>query len=81
MSCQTCQSNRVAEIRGKCSDLFGMDYKNKSYQGYAVENIGIGGGDYIDIAYCLECGQIQGEFPVEDPEFINHEGENNEGDW
>ena len=27
--------------------------------------MGIGGGDYIEFAYCLDCGQIQKDFPVD----------------
>lgn len=26
--------------------------------------MGIGGGDYVEFDYCLDCGQIQGTFPV-----------------
>ena len=34
-------------------------------------NIGIGGGgDYIDISYCLECGQIQDKFPIAEEDII-----------
>ena len=27
-------------------------------------DMGIGGGDYTEFSYCLDCGQIQGRFPV-----------------
>jgi hypothetical protein len=36
---------------------------------YVSLGIGVGGGDYIEFKFCLECGQIQGEWPVEDPEW------------
>lgn len=64
--CQTCQSTKLAEIKGKCSDLFRMDMESENieYEGYIPYDLGIGGGDYIDIAYCLDCGQIQGSFPI-----------------
>jgi hypothetical protein len=26
--------------------------------------MGIGGGDYVAFSYCLDCGQIQGDFPL-----------------
>jgi hypothetical protein len=26
--------------------------------------MGIGGGDYVEFDYCLNCGQIQGQFPL-----------------
>jgi hypothetical protein len=25
---------------------------------------GIGGDDYVEIHYCLDCGQLQGNFPL-----------------
>jgi hypothetical protein len=33
------------------------------------DNLGIGGSDYMEFSYCLECGQIQDTFPVDDPEW------------
>jgi len=32
----------------------------KSNQNY----VGIGGGDYIQFMYCLNCGKIHGNFPL-----------------
>lgn len=26
--------------------------------------MGIGGGDYFEIDLCLDCGRVQGEFPL-----------------
>lgn len=67
--CQNCESERILKIQGKCSDRFGMWGNNgQEYYGYVPDNIGIGGNDNIEFSYCLECGQIQGEFPVNDPE-------------
>jgi len=68
MGCIKCNSDRIISVSGKTSDLCFTEYKDKEHDGYVVEDIGIGGGDMINIEYCLECGQIQGEFPVEDPE-------------
>jgi hypothetical protein len=31
---------------------------------YVPERVGIGGGDYVAFEYCLDCGQIQGRFPI-----------------
>lgn len=28
----------------------------------------IGGGDYLVFAYCLDCGQMQGEWPLKKTE-------------
>jgi hypothetical protein len=38
------------------------------HHGYVPRDIGIGGGDYLKMSYCLDCGQIQGEFPLENTE-------------
>jgi hypothetical protein len=60
MTCQRCNSARVAHICAKCSDL--CCFQNE--WGYVPGNAGIGGGDYVEFDYCLECGQIQGKFPL-----------------
>jgi len=77
MECQRCESPRVLEINAKCNDRFGMFLNDKSYDGYVPEDIGIGSSDYIEFNYCLDCGQIQGEFPVsgEEDAFDEMDGE------
>lgn len=67
MTCQTCNSDRIMLVSGKCSDMCSYSYKGKNEDGYVPSDVGIGGGDYIEIEYCLQCGQIQGKFPVHDP--------------
>jgi len=64
--CKTCSSNRIADVCAKCSDLCGYscDAQGIDYDGYVPDDVGIGGGDYIELEYCLDCGQIQGEFPI-----------------
>ncbi len=64
MECQKCESPRVLFITGKVSDRFDMELGDKMYTGYVPQDIGIGGGDYVEFDYCLDCGQIQGEFPT-----------------
>ena len=67
-NCQRCNSDRVASIGAKCSDCCGYDFGDKSSDGYVPYEVGIGGGDYVEFKYCLECGQIQGKFPVAEPD-------------
>ncbi len=64
MSCQQCKSSRVATISAKCSDLFNLTIGEADYNDYVPKGLGIGGGDYVQFAYCLSCGQIQGKFPA-----------------
>ena len=64
MNCQRCQSERVACISAKSSDCNGGTIDGKDFDGYVPKDVGIGGGDYIDLVWCLNCGQIQGAWPV-----------------
>jgi hypothetical protein len=68
--CRNCDSNRILCVGGKVSDMYYHKYKDKEYDGYVPEGLGIGGGDYISFNYCLDCGQIQGIFPVELDPFV-----------
>ena len=69
MKCQTCKSTLLAKVGGKTSDMCFVSYPSgKSHDGYVPGGIGIGGGDYIEFHYCMSCGQIQGKFPVSEPE-------------
>lgn len=64
MSCNKCNSNRVAEVSAKCSDCCGVNLGDSTHDGYVPKDLGIGGGDYIDFSFCLDCGQLQGNFPL-----------------
>ena len=67
MACDVCGSNRVMSVTGKCSDMCGILFQDKDYDGYVPNDLNIGGGDYIEFDVCLDCGKLQGEFPIEDP--------------
>jgi hypothetical protein len=41
-----------------------VDLAGLREQGYVPRDLGIGGGDDVHFAYCLDCGQIQGKFPL-----------------
>lgn len=64
--CQECESDRIAHINGKVSDTFYAEMGDNEHEGYVPMDMGIGGGSYIRFTYCLECGQIQGDFPLEE---------------
>lgn len=64
MSCQKCSSMRIASVGGKCSDCSWFVAAGKEHNGYVPGGVGIGSGDYIELTYCLDCGQIQGDFPI-----------------
>jgi hypothetical protein len=64
MTCKKCKSKRIVHISAKCSDLCYVSIADKEHDGYVPRDLGIGGGDYVEFKYCLDCGQIQGEFPI-----------------
>lgn len=62
MACK-CGSDRIASVTAKCSDCCYVELGSAHHDGYVPGDIGIGGGDYVEFKYCLECGQIQGPWP------------------
>ena len=62
----TCTHSRTASVNAKCSDLCFVRIKETAQErdGYVPDDMGIGGGDCIDFDYCLECGQMVGEWPL-----------------
>jgi hypothetical protein len=64
MSCQRCKSARILSVSGHASDCFGWSLGNRSDNGYLPSDFGIGGGDDIEIDLCLDCGQLQGKWPM-----------------
>lgn len=62
--CQRCKSARVAMLNGKCSDMCSVNIGDREHEGYVPRELGVGGGDYVDLSWCLDCGQLQGEFPI-----------------
>lgn len=73
MTCSKCSSERVLSVSAKTSDRFscnlGTDDEDYDYLGYVPEDLNLGGGDYLSLDVCLDCGQLQGDWPVSKPEF------------
>jgi len=44
--------------------LFNCSLGEHSHNGYVPNDLGIGDGDYLEFDLCLDCGQIQGDFPL-----------------
>jgi hypothetical protein len=68
MGCQKCKSEKILRFSGKVSDLFNWDLPDREGDGYVPKGIGLGGGDYVKGDLCLDCGQLQGEWPQLGPE-------------
>lgn len=87
MTCQRCNSKRVLNFNGKCSDLYSADMNGMSYEGYALHSVNLDGGDYVGGAVCLDCGQLQGKWPVDPIEEletiaeIDSEAEDDDGEY
>lgn len=68
MACKRCKSERLVSVCGKTSDQCSLVEREtgKGRYGYVYGGIGLGNEseDYIEFTYCLNCGQMQGRFPV-----------------
>lgn len=62
-TCQRCGGLRVARVLANCMDMCRVDLAGTHRSGYPPRDLGLGGGD-LHFAYCLDCGQIQGTFPL-----------------
>jgi len=66
LECMNCKSKRLAFVSAKTSDGLFFESDEERYDGYnkrqelMIDN----DEDYISFEYCLNCGQIQSEFPV-----------------
>ena len=64
MPCQRCNSNRIAYVSSHASDLHYVQINGKEHSGYLPYDLDLGGGDDLEMEICLDCGQVQGEFPI-----------------
>ena len=62
--CQDCDGIRLMNVSTKCSDMFNAWTDANEHRGYVSDGLGIGDGDYMEFCYCMECGRIQGNFPL-----------------
>jgi len=64
LNCRECGSGRTAHVLARCSDMCGVQVSGRRHHGYVPRDLGIGGGDDVQFTYCLDCGRIQGAFPL-----------------
>ena len=73
-SCQRCETvGRIYHVSAHGKDLCDAEFNDTKHEGYLPYVDNLGGGDDLAIAVCLECGQIQGKFTVEDTCFDEDE--------
>lgn len=75
MNCYNCKGDRIVEVSAKCSHI-NIHYKDDEFIGNIPSDIGIGGDEYIEFTYCLDCGMIQEDFPFDDPEELDDDYRN-----
>jgi hypothetical protein len=68
MNCSNCRSTRVLRATAHCSDLFTCVVGLCTYDGDVPYDLGIGGGDDMTIFLCLNCGHVQGAWPLPESE-------------
>lgn len=66
--CQKCSSKRIASILSHAADRHIVWIGTVEHVDYLPRDMGIGGGDDNQFTYCLDCGQIQGKWPLEKTE-------------
>lgn len=64
MNCDKCDSKRILQVSAKSSDCCGVSLCGVSHDGYLPKDLGVGGGDYVEFRLCLDCGKVQGNFPL-----------------
>mgnify|MGYP003406024150 FL=1 len=63
MNCQKCKSERIMCVFAHCQDCCVIELDNREHQGYVPYDLGIGGGDDVQIKLCMNCGTVQGTWP------------------
>jgi hypothetical protein len=62
--CKMCRATRLLKVDAKCDDTCTVKIGDKAQFGYPPSDMNIGGGDYLTFTLCLNCGQLQGVFPL-----------------
>ena len=70
MNCIRCESKRILTINAKSSDLntHFIEHLDHEHDGHNPEIPGVCDGDYINLTFCLDCGQIQDFKSLDDDE-------------
>lgn len=64
MRCQRCDSDRILYAFSHGRDCQTVEIRGTEHDGYMPQDLGIGGGDEMAIKVCLDCGQLQGKWPL-----------------
>jgi len=64
MACQRCNSDRILSASAHCRDLGVFEIHGQVHDGYVPGDLGIGEDDDVSFDLCLDCGQMQGAWPL-----------------
>jgi hypothetical protein len=62
--CTECRSQRLVSVLSHAADRHLVKMGNVEHCDYLPKDMGIGGGDDNHFTLCLNCGQVQGAWPV-----------------
>lgn len=62
--CQSCNSERILSVQSHASDMHSWSIGDIENDGYLPTDLGIGGSDDCEFELCLDCGMLQGEWPL-----------------
>lgn len=60
--CSRCKGNKIAGVFSKSPDGTRWSFGEHEEEGIPL-GVGVGDGEYTQFTYCLDCGQIQGDWP------------------
>lgn len=63
-ACQRCSSERVLHASSHGRDCHDWSMGKKAGDGYLPNDFSLGGGDGMHVRVCLDCGQLQGKWPL-----------------
>jgi len=69
LQCQRCNSGRILDVNahGRDCNHFALQLSTgeiSEHEGYVPGELGVGCGDDVEFTVCLDCGQMQGDWPL-----------------
>src|SRR5688500_14800508 len=80
ITCQ-CGSSRWMEVSGECErELFTcINFNGKKHEGCVIpEDCNIGVDEFVSFTMCLNCGHVQGDWPVREDIILNDVNDNSD---
>lgn len=76
--CSKCLKSRMLNVSAKCDDKCDVTINGRSECGYVPSGLNIGSGDYLFFSLCLNCGHVDGKFPLDEHELEQDERDEEE---